>query len=60
MVFYFNIYLNLIYSCNEKAKFSATIFAVFSVMWFFRNHYMIINFENTCENFDIFSWFFDE
>ncbi len=37
-VFYFNIFLNVIYSCDGKAEFSAVITPVFSVTWSFRYH----------------------
>ncbi len=42
-VFYFNIFENIIYFCT----FSAAITPVFSVTWFFRNHSMLICFQET-------------
>jgi hypothetical protein len=36
--FYLNIFWNVMYSCDGKVKFSATISQVFSVTWSFRNH----------------------
>ncbi len=36
-VFYVNIFLNAIYSCDGKAEFLASITPVFSVTWSFRN-----------------------
>ncbi len=37
-VFYFNIFLNVIYSCHGKAKSLLAITSVFNVTWSFRNH----------------------
>jgi len=36
--FYLNIFCNVMYSCNGKVTFSATISQVFSITWSFRNH----------------------
>ncbi len=36
-VFYFIYFLNVIYSCDRKAEFSAVFTPVFSVTWSFRN-----------------------
>ncbi len=38
MVFYLNIFYNVVYFCDGKAEFSAAITPVFSVTWSFRNH----------------------
>ncbi len=45
-VFYFNIFLNAIYSCNSKTEFSAAITSIFSVrlsseIWCSRNYIFV-------------------
>ncbi len=39
MNYYFNIFLNVIYSCDGKSEFSAVINSVFSVPWSFRKRF---------------------
>jgi len=42
-VFYLNIFQNVIYSCNAKAEFSATIILQCNNIWCSRNMFWLIN-----------------